>query len=1225
MTVGGSSASVIQAGGSTANRIHLADYGSGGSVIRTFDVADATGDSAADLIVSAALINGRGDGAAVGLTKTGPGTMTLTGTNTYTGGTTVNGGTLSLSSNGGNCAIKGVLTVNAGGTVVTTGDGTGLGTNGGQSVPTLNINGGTVTSAGTMHIWSTMTGGVNMTGGTLRSNNGVSDPNGGQLEWGNAALNTLASSQTATIAGRIRIRQETSSGLVFTVAGGPASPDLLVSAAITDNGNANIIKAGSGSMNLTGVNTYTGSTTVNGGTLRSTNEWSLSTTSGIFINNGGTLSLTSHNTLGGDVNPRAVTIANGGRLTMEGNYSVNIGTLTLNGGELSSGGFSDPVYGSYKLRTDVTVGAGTSTISAVNVVSAIPRTFNVASGGTLNVTGTLSSVDGSLGVIKAGPGTMVLVGANTYTGDTVVNGGSLAVNGTSIADTNRLIIDGGTVNLTGAERVGSLFFGAVEQAPGAYSATGAGGTIASNRFTGTGTLFVGISNYDYWASGLPSGQQGATADPDKDGMANLLEYVLNGNPFVSDPAILLDTAITATDYEFTYSRYYYSLDDTVQTFEYSTNLTSWMTANIPMGPGVNIQVGPAKVTITDMGVTDTVTISVPRSVGVGGKLFGRLRVAKTTPHQVTADGPANTYTNAGKAYMGWHSTYAQQYSYGGVTYYMTEQFVKSQTDWMASNFLSYGYQWICIDGWGTATRHNADGYISTQSDSWVGGWTEMAAYVHSKGMKFGMYFSPAWIHMHIANNLNNKIKGTNLTIKSITREDKTHQNVYLVDTTRPGAKQFVQGMVQYFISCGVDLLKVDFMREYEVAYGHAQMVTLMEWMREAAGNQLIVTLCLPIGYNHLQDERRYGDNIRVTGDYLEDLWYHTSKDTRGIVRDFAWPMSSNVYDGLSWSSDITGQAKFIASPDYVTFHNSGSNDERKFAMSIRIISGAAVEFGDSYSDISGDANANFLRNSELTALNAEGFFAKPLTMTLADARNQIWADQTANGDRIVALFNREDSAQVRSVNFQNDLGLAGSHNVRDLWTHQHVGFMSSYSTTVPAHGVVVLRIYVFNVPPANGDPNPPPALIGVPVTSGTYTLINKRSGHALNIPSGATANGVQLIQWPWNLTFQANEKWRITIVGTGLYNIVNNSSNKCATVAGASLASGAAIVQSDYTGAASDKWQMLDSGGGYYRIINQNSGKCLTVQGASTASGANIIQSTYTAGDSDLWQIHITP
>jgi hypothetical protein len=85
-------------------------------------------------------------------------------------------------------------------------------------------------------------------------------------------------------------------------------------------------------------------------------------------------------------------------------------------------------------------------------------------------------------------------------------------------------------------------------------------------------------------------------------------------------------------------------------------------------------------------------------------------------------------------------------------------------------------------------------------------------------------------------------------------------------------------------------------------------------------------------------------------------------------------------------------------------------------------------------------------------------YADP-TIPAQDLLNQIWAGHAANGDLIVALFNRNDGAEVRSVNFASDLGLpSGAFPVHDMWAHKDLGSMSAYSATVNAHGVMLLRI-----------------------------------------------------------------------------------------------------------------------------------------------------------------------
>ncbi|MFO1491373.1 MAG: autotransporter-associated beta strand repeat-containing protein [Kiritimatiellia bacterium] len=264
-TVSGSSASTLSA----SSFFNLNGTGAGSSV---FTVADVTGDANPDLHVTATLNDVSADNSwvAAALVKEGPGTMRLTSANLYTGGTTVNQGVLLLDGgSGGYARIKEALTVNSGASVTfANDDGTGLGWQGFYKVTALTINGGTVSSDGVMHVWD-FAGGLNMTGGTLQSNHGVSDAGGPQLEWNKVDVTTHASADTATIGGRIRLRADGGyTGLSFNVADGAAAADLLVSAAVTEaSGGLGLVKSGAGTLVLSGANSYSGATTINDGTL----------------------------------------------------------------------------------------------------------------------------------------------------------------------------------------------------------------------------------------------------------------------------------------------------------------------------------------------------------------------------------------------------------------------------------------------------------------------------------------------------------------------------------------------------------------------------------------------------------------------------------------------------------------------------------------------------------------------------------------------------------------------------------------------------------------------------------------------------------------------------------------------------------------------------------------------------------------------------------------------
>ena len=231
-------------------------------------------------------------------------------------------------------------------------------------------------------------------------------------------------------------------------------------------GSAGLTKNGSGTVNLTGHNTYTGTTTVNEGTLRIGASNVFSDSSSLVVNGGifsiygfsdtvagvqllgGTISssagvLTSTSTY--DVQSGAVNARLGGSVGLtksgigivtlsainryNGTTTVNYGTLAygvnsalsdsshvlVNSGTLSMNGYSDTVAGVQLLDHGSITGDG-STLASTS-------TFDVQSG-------VISAkLGGSVGLKKSGSGTVVLSGHNAYTGDTLIEEGALALTG----------------------------------------------------------------------------------------------------------------------------------------------------------------------------------------------------------------------------------------------------------------------------------------------------------------------------------------------------------------------------------------------------------------------------------------------------------------------------------------------------------------------------------------------------------------------------------------------------------------------------------------------------------------------------------------------------------------------------------------------------------------------------------------------------------------------------
>lgn len=361
---------------------------SGDTTARTFNL---TGDG--NINVTGAIINGGAIGGA--LTKSGTGILTLTGANTYSGTTTISEGVLD--------AI----------------DGTGLPTGsilqlrGGvfQSSGTFNRN--VSTAAGNVN-WARNSGGFAARGGLLdlQLNGGTSSVTWGALNNNVAGDGSSLIFGSATADNRVDFKNglNLGTGAVATrtinVIDNPnSSADIArISGNITETTvGMGLLKDGTGTLELTGNNTYTGATTISAGTLQigaGGTSGAISSTSG--ISNNGTLAINRSDAL------TVSTIISGtGALTKNG-----AGTLTLTGNNTFTGGTT---VSTGTLMVNNTSGSGTGTGSLL-----------VSAGATLGGSGAFAGITTISGILAPGNSIGTLTVANDVTWN-----GSLLSDGTA--------------------------------------------------------------------------------------------------------------------------------------------------------------------------------------------------------------------------------------------------------------------------------------------------------------------------------------------------------------------------------------------------------------------------------------------------------------------------------------------------------------------------------------------------------------------------------------------------------------------------------------------------------------------------------------------------------------------------------------------------------------------------------------------------------------------------
>jgi hypothetical protein len=155
--------------------------------------------------------------------------------------------------------------------------------------------------------------------------------------------------------------------------------------------------------------------------------------------------------------------------------------------------------------------------------------------------------------------------------------------------------------------------------------------------------------------------------------------------------------------------------------------------------------------------------------------------------------------------------------------------------------------------------------------------------------------------------------------------------------------------------------------------------------------------------------------------------------------------------------------------------------------------------------------------------------------------------------------------------------------------------------------------------PTTPTPTTPTPTTSQPQPTGTYELVNRRSGKVLGVTGASTTDGATVTQQ--TSTGAASQRWQRVDVGGGYFKLINAGSGKAMDVFGKGLTDGVAVVQWTDNGGANQQWQAVTTDGGYAKLINRRSGKAVDVFAGAVTDGTPIVQWTDNNGTNQQWQL----
>ncbi|MGA8939513.1 MAG: glycoside hydrolase family 27 protein [Acidobacteriaceae bacterium] len=338
--------------------------------------------------------------------------------------------------------------------------------------------------------------------------------------------------------------------------------------------------------------------------------------------------------------------------------------------------------------------------------------------------------------------------------------------------------------------------------------------------------------------------------------------------------------------------------------------------------------------------------------------------------------------------------------------------VRAMADAMVSSGMSKaGYKYINIDDTWDLGRDAAGNLLPNKK---FPNMKALADYVHSKGLKIGIYSSPG---------------------------PKTCANY-------PGSYGHVRQDAATFASWGIDYLKYDLCSDLDIYKDDAPTLQAiyqeMGDALQATHRPIVYSLC---EYGRAQvwtgwGEKSGGNLWRTTGD-IEDKWGSMDKIGFSQIK-----LSPYVKPG-HWND-----------PDMLEVGNGGMTaDEYRTHMSLWSMLAAPLIAGNDLRTMTAETKS-ILMNTEVIAIDQDPQF-QPVTVVSHDGDIEVLMRPLSDGSVAVGLFNRGPEAATAKLSRSSlPAGFNGKELIaRDLWRHAQVSIDGdTYTTNVPKHGVVLLRI-----------------------------------------------------------------------------------------------------------------------------------------------------------------------
>ena len=327
----------------------------------------------------------------------------------------------------------------------------------------------------------------------------------------------------------------------------------------------------------------------------------------------------------------------------------------------------------------------------------------------------------------------------------------------------------------------------------------------------------------------------------------------------------------------------------------------------------------------------------------------------------------------------------------------------------------------------------------------------VANYVHSLGLKFGLYVSPGISKQAVVKNT--PIEGTPYAASDIatlsSAENYNCGGMLAINYARPGAQAFINSWADEFADWGVDYLKLDGVGSGDVGDVEAWSAALQQ-----SGRSIHLELSNSLDVSNASLWKQYANDWRTGGD-IECYGCDSAISTFPLTD---WTNVASRFDEVASWQPFGGPGGFN---DYDALEiGNGSSDgltpnERESQMSLWALASSPLMIGSDLTHLN-PSDLKDLENLDVISVDQDSTDASRI---LESGSEQVFTKAESNGDTVVGIFNTGTQPLLATL-AASRIGLpsAWAYALDNLWTHDATESGTTISGDVSPHGVLLYRI-----------------------------------------------------------------------------------------------------------------------------------------------------------------------